>query len=58
MLNHKRKGVEGTYNTYDYFEERLEALEQWACVLAPIETGGKVVPIRRAGAQTKALDFN
>jgi len=25
-LNHKRKGVEGTYNRHDYFEERKEAL--------------------------------
>jgi hypothetical protein len=25
VLNHKPKGVEGTYNTHDYFQERRAA---------------------------------
>lgn len=28
--NHKLRGVEGTYNQYDYFEERKTALNRWA----------------------------
>ena len=44
-LNHKIGGVEGVYDRYDYFEERREALDAWANVLAGLESGGKVVPI-------------
>ncbi len=48
-LNHKIKGVAGIYDRYDYFEERRDALERWARLIAEIESGeaSKVVPIRR-----------
>ncbi|RZO84688.1 MAG: site-specific integrase [Oceanococcus sp.] len=48
-LNHKIKGVAGIYDRYDYFEERRDALERWARLIAEIESGEapKVVPIRR-----------
>lgn len=46
-LGHKLRGVEGTYNRHDYFEERRTALEQWTRLIAQAELGGrKVVPIR------------
>jgi integrase len=45
-LNHKIKGVEGIYDRYDYFDERKEALNTWAAVLAGLEDERKVVPIR------------
>ena len=45
-LNHKLKGVEGVYDRHDYLEERRQALEQWAAILADDSTG-KVVPIKR-----------
>lgn len=49
-LGHKLRGVEGTYNRHDYFEERRVALEQWTKLIAQAERGErKVVPIR-AGA--------
>ncbi len=32
-LNHKVRDVEGVYNQYDYFNERKEVLERWACLL-------------------------
>lgn len=35
-LNHKLKGVEGIYNQFDYLDERREALETLADILAPI----------------------
>jgi len=53
-LNHKLKGVEGTYNTHDYFNERRAALNLWAEVVEACEAGkawaptaGNVVSIRR-----------
>lgn len=47
-LNHKLKGVEGRYDRYQYFDERREALQQWASVLARCEAGiGQVTPIRK-----------
>ncbi len=46
-LNHAVRGVEGVYDRYDYFEERKQALEAWAAVLAGLEDGSKVVPIGR-----------
>lgn len=48
-LNHKIKGVAGIYDRYDYFEERRDALERWARLIAEIESGESsvVVPIRR-----------
>ncbi len=46
-LNHKIKGVEGVYDTYDYFEERRAALTAWANLLTSIEKGANVTPIRR-----------
>lgn len=49
-LNHKIKGVEGTYNRHSYFEERRQALSAWADLLAQLEAGDadKVMPIRGA----------
>lgn len=55
-LNHKLRGVEGTYNQHDYFAERRSALETWAALIVEMETGKKrVVPIksgkRKAGGR-------
>lgn len=38
-LNHKLRGVEGTYNQYDYFDERKTALHRWANMLGAISRG-------------------
>jgi integrase len=47
-LGHKLRGVEGTYNTHDYLNERRAALETWTAVLLDMESGvRKVTPIRR-----------
>jgi integrase len=46
-MGHTLRGVEGTYNRHDYFEERRAALEQWTRVIIQAERGErKVVPIR------------
>ncbi len=49
-LNHAIKGVEGTYNRHDYFEERRHALTVWADLLCTLERGeeSKVVSLRVA----------
>ena len=50
-LNHKLKGVEGTYNRHDYFDERRVALNEWAKLLKSLEEGRQdynVVPIKNA----------
>jgi len=47
-LGHKLRGVEGTYNRHDFFEERRQALTQWTAQLQEIERGhSKVVPLHR-----------
>lgn len=35
-LNHKLKGVEGVYDRYDYFNERLEAMNKLSKKLSPL----------------------
>ncbi len=35
-LNHKVRGVEGTYDRHDYFEERKDALHRWVLLLSSI----------------------
>jgi hypothetical protein len=35
-LNHKLPGVQGVYNTHDYFAERKAALETWTALLLEI----------------------
>ncbi|SMF96526.1 Integrase [Methylomagnum ishizawai] len=45
-LNHAIPGIAGVYDRFDYFEERKAALGAWAAVLAGLESGSKVVPIR------------
>jgi integrase len=46
-LNHKLPGVQGVYNTHDYFAERKAALETWTSLLLEIERGErKVAPMR------------
>jgi len=51
-LGHKLRGVEGTYNTHDYLNERRAALETWTALLLDIESGAqKVTPIRRRAAR-------
>ena len=53
-LGHKIRGVEGTYDTHDYYDERREALEQWTNVLIDAERGErKVTPIRGKAAKSK-----
>ena len=45
-LGHKLRGVEGTYDRHDYFNERRAALERWAVLIVQAERGqAKVVPI-------------
>lgn len=47
-LGHKLRGVEGTYNRHDYFEERRVALEQWTTLITQSERGKrKVIPMNR-----------
>ncbi len=46
-LGHKLRGIEGTYNRHDYFDERRVVLEQWTKLITQAEHGQrKVVPIR------------
>ncbi|SEA16367.1 tyrosine-type recombinase/integrase [Microbulbifer marinus] len=58
-LNHTIKGVEGVYNQYTYFNERRDALNQWADLIVALggasehqadaaASGGK--PIEQCGA--------
>lgn len=46
-LNHKLPGINDTYDTHDYLEERRLALNAWADLLVRLDRGetGKVVPI-------------
>jgi integrase len=47
-LGHKLRGVEGTYDRHDYFNERRTALESWTTLLLAIERGEcNVAPLRR-----------
>jgi hypothetical protein len=46
-LNHKLPGLQGVYNTHDYFAERKAALETWTALLLEIERGErKIAPMR------------
>jgi hypothetical protein len=56
-LGHKLRGVEGTYNTHDYLNERRAALESWTALLLDIESGAqKVTPIRRRRRKSMSRD--
>jgi integrase len=46
-LNHKLPGINDTYDTHDYLDERRLALGAWAGLLVRLDKGeiGKVVPI-------------
>lgn len=46
-LNHKLKGLPGIYDTFEYFEERKEALNKWAGEIEKIDFGN-VISIERA----------
>ena len=46
-LNHKLKGVEGIYDQYDYFEQRVDALERWAETLDVLSDGEKAADLLR-----------
>ena len=35
-MNHKLKGVMGTYNRYDYLDERCETFDQLSLLLEPV----------------------
>ena len=49
-LNHKLPGINDTYDTHDYLDERRLALNSWADLLMQLDRGqvGKVVPIKGA----------
>lgn len=49
-LNHKIRGIEGTYNRHDYFDERRKALALWAEFLETCERGiaENVFPVRQS----------
>jgi integrase len=40
-LGHKLRGVEGTYNRYDYLDERRSALAQWSRLITQTELSKK-----------------
>jgi len=44
-MNHKLKGVMGTYNRYDYLDERREAFDQLSLLIEPIILGEADVQI-------------
>jgi len=47
-LNHKVQGVEGIYDRYDYLNERLDALEKIAAMIAPMVNDDRnVLPFTR-----------
>jgi Arm DNA-binding domain len=52
VLAHRRPGIKGTYDRYDYFAEKREALEAWAARLRSIvePPPSNVVPLRRSGS--------
>jgi len=51
-LGHKLRGVEGTYDRHDYFNERRAALERWSVLIVQAERGqARVVPILKKGAR-------
>lgn len=52
-LNHKRKGIEGVYNTYSYFDERRAALTAWADLIVSMESDSNVTPIRAGARRAK-----
>ena len=47
IMGHAIKGVEGTYNRYDYFDEKADALKRLARLIALIldPPGENVVPL-------------
>lgn len=51
-LNHKLPGINDTYDTHDYLDERRLALNAWGDLLVRLSRGetGKVVPIRNTAA--------
>jgi integrase len=49
VLGHVIPGVEGVYDCWQYVEEKRDALEKLAAVIAQI-TGGNVVPMKRKRA--------
>jgi len=42
-LSHTLPGIQGVYNTHDYFAERKAALETWTALLLEIERGQRVL---------------
>jgi integrase len=52
VLAHVRPGIKGTYDLYDYFDEKREALELWAARLRSIvdPPPSNVVPLRQLAA--------
>ena len=49
VLNHKRKGIEGVYDLFEFLAEKREALNKWAKYLAEIEaqvTTARIAVIR------------
>jgi len=50
VLNHKRKGIEGVYDLYDFLPQKRDALEKWAAYLARIEDEATVLPVTPAAA--------
>jgi integrase len=50
VLAHARPGIKGTYDLYDYFDEKREALEAWATRLRQIISPApdNVLPLRKS----------
>jgi hypothetical protein len=50
VLAHARPGIKGTYDLYDYFDEKREALELWAArlrnIVEPPPAGNNIVALR------------
>jgi hypothetical protein len=45
VLAHARPGIKGTYDVYDYFDEKIEALTLWAARLQKIVNAPPTNPV-------------
>lgn len=54
VIGHKKQGLDAVYNQYEYLDEKREALQKWADLIAeivtPTDDEGKVVHLRPVSA--------
>jgi hypothetical protein len=57
VMAHARPGIKGTYDLYDYFDEKREALEMWGARVSDVHLVGRIRMLRSGSGRGRKISL-